>query len=113
MALELDRAGILENFMDDEELLFESIDLFLERVSARMAELKKAVADKNPETYMPEAHTLKGMIGIFSTGGAFECAKKLEMKGREKVTDGIDEDLQALENEVESLVTALRTWRSE
>jgi hypothetical protein len=35
------------------------------------------------------------------------------MKGREKVTDGIDEDLQALENEVENLVAALRTWRSE
>jgi len=112
VALELNRAAILENFMDDEELLFESIDLFLERISARMAELKKAVAEKNPETFMPEAHTIKGMIGIFSTAGAFEAAKKLEMKGREKVTAGVDEDFQALENEVELLVSALRAWRS-
>jgi HPt (histidine-containing phosphotransfer) domain-containing protein len=71
------------------------------------------VADKNPDTLMPEAHTLKGMIGIFSTAGAFESAKKLEMKGREKTTDGIDEDFKTLENEVDLLVTALRTWRSE
>jgi len=113
VALELNRAGILENFMDDEELLFESIDLFLERVSARLAELKKAVEGKNPDVFMPEAHTIKGMIGIFSTAGAFEAAKKLEMKGREKVTAGIDEDFRALENELELLVSALRAWRTE
>ncbi|GHV56645.1 hypothetical protein FACS189460_1780 [Deltaproteobacteria bacterium] len=112
VAVELNRAAILENFMDDEELLFESIDLFLERVASRMEELRKTVAAKNPEAYMPEAHTLKGMIGIFSTAGAFECAKKLELKGREKVTDGIDEDLKALEGEVEALVAALRAWRA-
>jgi len=112
VALELNRAAILENFMDDEELLFETIDLFLDRVSARMTALKKAVADKNPDVFMPEAHTLKGMIGNFSTAGAFEAAKKLEMKGREKVTAGIDEDFQALENELELLAAALKAWRS-
>ena len=112
VALELNRAAILENFMDDEELLFESIDLFLERISARMIELKKAVTDKNPDTFMPEAHTIKGMIGIFSTAGAFEAAKKMEIKGREKTIEGVDQDMQDLEQEVELLVTALRDWRS-
>jgi hypothetical protein len=62
---------------------------------------------------MPEAHTLKGMIGIFSTAGAFEAAKKLEMKGREKVIAGVDADFQVLANELELLVSALRVWRSE
>ena len=113
MGVELKKAAILENFMDDEELLFESIDLFLDRITARMAVLQKAVAAKDPDTYMPEAHTIKGMIGIFSIGEAFECAKKLELKGREKVTEGIDEDFKNLENEVELLVAALRAWRSE
>ncbi len=113
MALELNRAAILENFMDDEELLFETIDLFLDRISVRMAELKKAVAGKNPDVFMPEAHTIKGMIGNFSTAGAFEAAKKLEMKGREKVTAGVDDDFLALENEVELLLSALRDWRSQ
>ena len=75
--------------------------------------MKKAVAAKDPEVYMPEAHTIKGMIGIFSTAGAFESAKKLELKGREKVTDGIDEDLKTLESETEALVAALHAWRSE
>jgi HPt (histidine-containing phosphotransfer) domain-containing protein len=99
--------------MDDQELLFESIDLFLERITTRMADLKKAVAEKNMEVLMPEAHTIKGMIGIFSTTEAFEAAKKLETKGRQNVTDGIEEDFQALEKETELLVSALRAWRSE
>jgi HPt (histidine-containing phosphotransfer) domain-containing protein len=99
--------------MDDQELLFESIDLFLERITTRMADLKKAVADKNMEVLMPEAHTIKGMIGIFSTAEAFEAAKKLETKGRQNVADGLEEDFQTLEKERELLVSALRAWRSE
>ncbi|MDR1043509.1 MAG: response regulator [Candidatus Adiutrix sp.] len=113
VAAELDRTAILENFMDDEELLFESIDLFLERVAARMESLKAGVGARDPEVFMPEAHTLKGMIGIFSTGEAFEAAKKLELKGREKNTDQIAEDFAQLESALSALVTALRQWRGE
>ena len=112
VAAELDRAAVLENFMDDEELLFESIDLFLERAAARMDSLKAGIEARDPDVIMPEAHTLKGMIGIFSTGDAFERAKKIELKGREKITDGVDEDFQELENEMNSLLAALREWRS-
>ena len=113
VAAELDKEAILENFMDDEELLFESIDLFLDRIATRMTTLKDGVGAKNPDIYMPEAHTIKGMIGIFSTGEAFESAKKIELKGRDKITDGIDEDFAVLEKDVQSLVNALRQWRTE
>ncbi len=113
MAAELNREVLLENFMDDKELLFESIDLFLERIAARMETLEGAVAAKDPDAFMPEAHTIKGMVGIFSTGEAFEAAKKLEIKGREKVADGVDGDLADLKGKLEALVTALKDWRSE
>ncbi len=99
--------------MDDEELLFESIDLFLERVAARMTSLKEAVDAADPDLFMPEAHTLKGMIGIFSTEEAFEAAKTLELKGRERKTEGITEDLENLEEKLNALVAALREWRAE
>ncbi len=112
VAAELDKAAILENFMDDEDLLFESIDLFLERVASRMDSLRAGVTAKDPEVFMPEAHTLKGMIGIFSTGDAFESAKKLELKGRDKVTDGIDEDLADMDIKLNALIAALREWRN-
>ena len=112
VAAELDRAAILENFMDDEELLFESIDLFLERISERMDNLKKTVEAKDPDLFMPEAHTIKGMIGIFSTKEAFESAKKLEMKGRGKDINGIEADFKTLEDDLAALLTALRAWRA-
>ena len=113
MAAELNRAALLENFMDDTELLFESIDLFLERIETRMESLSAAIAAKDPEAFMPEAHTIKGMVGIFSTGEAFEAAKKLEIKGRDKVTEGIEGDLADLKGKLAALVTALKDWRSE
>lgn len=112
VAAQIDRAAILENFMDDEELLFESIDLFLERIAARMATLKEGVEAANPDLFMPEAHTIKGMIGIFSTEAAFESAKKLELKGRDKITEGIDQDFKTLEDDLSSLIAALRDWRN-
>lgn len=112
MAVQLDRAAIMENFMDDEELLFESIDLFLEQIIMRMANLKESVEAAAPDRFMPEAHTIKGMIGIFSTKEAFEDAKKLELKGRDKITDGIDQDYKMLENSLNALIGALNDWRS-
>lgn len=112
MASELDRSAILKNFMDDEELLFESIDLFLKTIQARMNSLRKSVALKNPDIFMPEAHTIKGMIGIFSTGAAFEAAKKIEIKGRAKQVDSLEENMPELEKELEALVLSLRAWRS-
>lgn len=113
MAFELDRAAIMDQFMDDEELLFESMDLFFDNITQRMADLNKAVADKDPEAFMPIAHTIKGMVGYFSTAGAYESAKKLELKGREKTTDGVDEDLAALTKDMDELVAAMKEWRSE
>lgn len=111
MAVQLDRAAILENFMEDEELLFESIDLFLEQIASRMANLKQGVEAADPDRFMPEAHTIKGMICIFSVGAAFEDAKKLELKGRNKITDGIDQDFNALNGSLNDLIDALRDWR--
>ena len=112
MATELDKASILENFMDDEELLFESIDLFLERVECRMGTLQAAVTDKDLEVIKAEAHTIKGMIGIFDVGESFEAAKCLELKGRENKIEGTDEDFVDLTIKLDSLIEALAQWRA-
>jgi HPt (histidine-containing phosphotransfer) domain-containing protein len=108
----LDRAAILENFMDDEELLYESIDLFLERALSRLDTLKEAVAAKSAENVMVEAHTIKGMVGIFSTGDAFESAKKMEFMGREKDLAGVDEALADFVAKLDDLMSALKDWRA-
>ncbi|MGL4208077.1 MAG: Hpt domain-containing protein [Candidatus Adiutrix sp.] len=113
MAIELDKAALLENFMDDEELLFESIDLFSERIGPRMNTLKEAILAQDINGYMHEAHTIKGMIGIFSTGEVFEAAKKLETKGREHSTLNLEDDFKVLDDLLNQLLDFLRQWRLE
>lgn len=99
--------------MDDKDLLFESVDLFLERVAERRAVLAEAVAAKDPDAFMPVAHTIKGMVGIFSMGDAFEAAKKLEMKGRAHSVEDIEADMADFDAKTDELVEALRAWRAE
>ena len=111
MSVELDKAAILENFMDDEELLFESIDLFLERVEERNQALDAGVKAQDPDVVMVEAHTLKGMIGIFCTGSPFEAAKKLELMGREKNIANAEESFKQFQVELADLVQNLTAWR--
>jgi HPt (histidine-containing phosphotransfer) domain-containing protein len=99
--------------MDDEELIFESIDLFMESSSTRLEALKEAVKEKNAEKIMAEAHALKGVVGIFSPGDVFESAKVLEFMGRNKSLEGVDEALVDFEGKLTELRTILQQWRNE
>jgi HPt (histidine-containing phosphotransfer) domain-containing protein len=113
VALEINREELLENFMGDEELLFESIDLFLERAESRYSDLAEAVKAKDPQKVMEAGHTIKGMVGIFSTGESFEAAKKLEFMGRNKALDGVDEALADFRAKLEELSGYLSGWKNE
>ncbi|MDR1546516.1 MAG: Hpt domain-containing protein [Deltaproteobacteria bacterium] len=111
MTVEIDKASICENFMDDEELIFESIDLFLESATARLKTLVEAVKERNDDKVMVEAHTLKGMVGIFSPGDVFDSAKKLESMGRNHDLTGVDEALIDFEDKLQTLMSILKEWR--
>ncbi|KXS55806.1 MAG: hypothetical protein AMR96_06235 [Candidatus Adiutrix intracellularis] len=73
--------------MDNKNLLFESRDLFLERVIPHMISLKKGIGVKDLDIYMPEVNTLKNIINFSSTASIFETTKKLENKDHEKIID--------------------------
>jgi HPt (histidine-containing phosphotransfer) domain-containing protein len=109
----IDRETLLENFMDDEELLFESIDTFLTSAAARSVSLDAAVAAADAEKVMHEGHTLKGMVGIFSTGEAFEAAKKLEFMGRNNDLNGSVEALADFKAKLNELCVYLEAWKNE
>jgi HPt (histidine-containing phosphotransfer) domain-containing protein len=101
---------VLETFMDDEELFVESVNMFLENVKTRLINLKQAVADRNVDVVMAEAHTIKGMMGYFSNGAPYEAAKKLEFMGREKNLEGVDEALADLVGNLDKLGEVLAGW---
>jgi HPt (histidine-containing phosphotransfer) domain-containing protein len=96
--------------MDDEELFVESVNMFLENVKTRLANLKKAVSERQVDAIMAEAHTIKGMMGYFTAGPPYDAAKKLEFMGREKNLDGVDEALADLEANVGQLNGVLAGW---
>jgi HPt (histidine-containing phosphotransfer) domain-containing protein len=110
VTVQLNKEDLLANFMDDEELLFESIDLFLERADERYKLLNDAVKERNDQRVMEEGHTLKGMVAIFTQESPYEAAKKLEFMGREKNLDGVDEALADLEGNLGKLSEVMAGW---
>jgi HPt (histidine-containing phosphotransfer) domain-containing protein len=113
MAVFVDKDSIRENFMDDNELIFESIDLFMESASTRFEALKEAVAAKDAYKIMSEAHALKGVVGIFSPGDVMEAAKNLEFMGRNHDLTGVDEALAKFDGLLLELTGILQEWKEE
>ena len=113
MAVTVDRQSICDNFMDDEELIFESIDIFMDSSASRLEALREAVRNRDSDKVSAEAHALKGVVGLFSPGDIFESAKKLEFMGREKNLDGVDAAFALFEGELGQLRDLLRQWRDE
>jgi HPt (histidine-containing phosphotransfer) domain-containing protein len=113
VAVTVDRESIYDNFMNDEELIFESIDIFMDSSANRLEALRAAVKARDEEQVMAEAHALKGVVGIFSPGDVFEAAKKLEFMGRNKDLTGVDEALVDFEGKLEQLRGILQQWRDE
>jgi HPt (histidine-containing phosphotransfer) domain-containing protein len=109
----VDRESIYDNFMNDEELIFESIDIFMESSAARLEALREAVKNRDADKVSAEAHALKGVVGLFSPGDIFESAKKLEFMGREKNLEGVDGAFSVFEGELGQLRTLLQQWRDE
>jgi HPt (histidine-containing phosphotransfer) domain-containing protein len=113
VATHISKEQLLENFMDDEELLLESVDLFLSRVEGRYKDLQEAVSAKNDQTVMETGHTIKGMVAIFETGEAYEAAKVLEFMGRNKNLDGVDDALVDFRGKLDDLSQYLISIKKE
>ncbi|MDR3204669.1 MAG: Hpt domain-containing protein [Deltaproteobacteria bacterium] len=111
MTVTVDRDSIRENFMDDEELIFESIDMFFDSSQTRLKALQEAVKERDDNKIMNEAHALKGVVGIFSQGEVFDAAKKIEFIGRNKDLTGVDEALKQFETSLGELIADLKKWR--
>lgn len=111
MAIIIDKQAVFDNFMEDAGLLGESIDMFLERISHRMDALNEAINCRNSEAVNMEAHTIKGMVGLFSTGDVFEQAKKLEFMGRENNLNDLEAEFQKFKTQLAELNVQLLAWR--
>ena len=102
-------AAALTRVGGDAELLIEIAELFLRTAPPLLAQIDQAVARRDAGALERAAHTLKGSVGNFAVGEAFQAALKLELLGRSGQLTGVEEAYQALLIAMERLQPALVT----
>lgn len=94
----------------DRQLLRELAQLFLQEYPALIADLRSAVASRDPAAIAFSAHALKGCVGHFGARSTFESALRLEHKGRDRDLANIERDLGTFEAVLNPLVEELRAF---
>jgi two-component system, sensor histidine kinase and response regulator len=79
----IDRNALLAGFGGRVDLLKHVVEVFLEDTPVILARLKEAVHAQNAAEVTAGAHSLKGSVGLFSQGQAYEYARRLEHLGRD------------------------------
>ncbi len=109
-----DADALLANFGGRKELLKQVVDVFIEDTPGMLSRVSDALRSGSGPELAAAAHALKGSIGLFSQGPAYESARRLEYLGRGgDLTDGetvraqLDESVSTLMSELRALVSRL------
>jgi CheY-like chemotaxis protein/signal transduction histidine kinase len=109
----LDRKELLALLDGDIALLTELTDIFWENSPTLIAEMRSALADRDPHTLTYAAHTLKGSVGNFTAKRALSLIAELETMGATQNFSQATYTMDALEAELARLRTALSSLREE
>ena len=96
----------------DNDLLNEIIELFIEESPKQLASLKQAIREGNCEIVERIAHNMKGELGCFELDSASQWARDLEEIGRNRTLEKAGIPLVALENEISTVISEMRRFRS-
>jgi PAS domain S-box-containing protein len=107
----LDEATLLATFGGDRKLLGEVIAVFLEDTPKLLARIDAAASDRDATAIAGAAHALKGSIGLFLEGAAFDRAKALETAARNGDLPAVAETAPLVVREVEQLMRDLDDLR--
>ena len=83
--------------------------MFLEDAPATLGRLKQAIQAGNGAEVAAIAHSLKGSVGLFSQGQAFEDIRRLEHVGKSGDLSQAEPMRAQVEDSVARLTTELRT----
>jgi HPt (histidine-containing phosphotransfer) domain-containing protein len=112
-ATELDVDAILAGLGGDRALLGEVIDVFLADAPLRLAEARAALEKGDAAAIAAQAHTLKSMVGLFTTSEPFAAARELEAIGRQGDLVQAAQASATLEAAVATLEARLRALRAQ
>ncbi len=105
----LDRAFLLENVDNDQELLAEIVELFLESTPDIVKNIRAAVTKADPEALNRSAHQLKGALANVGAKAAAAAASNLESLGRSGTMTGLEDAMSSLESELDRLEPELKS----
>ena len=105
----VDRDALLEGFGGRADLLKHVVEVFLEDAPATLARVKGAIEAGNGAEVAAGAHSLKGSVGLFSQGQAFEGARRLEQVAKSGDLSQAEAVRAEVEESVARLTTELRT----
>jgi CheY-like chemotaxis protein len=109
----LDREAVLTLAGQDEELVSEIIQTFLEEAPRQLGEIDRALADGDAQRLQRAAHKFKGSAMLFSARSTVEAARELEERCRASDLIGAQEAHRRLHEETARLRESLLRWNRE
>jgi PAS domain S-box-containing protein len=105
----VNRDALLAGFGGRADLLAHVIEVFLEDAPALLARVARAIQGSDGNELAAAAHALKGSVGLFALGQAYEQSRRLEHIGRSGDLAGAEAVSADVESSVSTLMSELRT----
>ena len=99
----MDINKLAENLGLEEDEYLELIDLFIETGKVDVEKLQSAIKEGNPDEAANALHSLKGAAGNLGLMDIYDLAKNNEATARNNSLDGLNESVQKLKDNLNSL----------
>ena len=103
----------LEVVDGDKDLFKEIALIFIKGLPQNTAVIRKAIAENNAQQVEHTAHSLKGSIGNFAAAMSYEASYRIERMGKDGNLEGARAALSRLEEELDKLQAAIRSFLKE
>ena len=110
-AVSIDEAALLADFGDSRTVLVEVIGVFLNDAPACLGRIRAAAASDDAAALAAASHALKGSVGLFSKGAAYEAARALEQAAKAGDPSARDARMRDVDSALTQLCTALEAIR--
>jgi signal transduction histidine kinase/CheY-like chemotaxis protein len=99
----------LGNADDDQAMLAEAVEIFLEDYPKQLADLREAISTGDAKRAERVAHGLKSVVGLFGAQQTYNLAYELEMLGRLDQLEDAPKVLERLEHALEQVTAFFST----
>jgi PAS domain S-box-containing protein len=105
-------ATLVKSVGGNEALAGDLIDVFRADAPALLATVTRSAVSGDRDALAAAAHALKGSVGLFTTGAAYETARRVEHEARDGTQETIDEACVRLQRDVVQVCADLAELRA-